>query len=619
MRTTKQRHVFKYWVLEALSVILAIGLIAAIISILAQFNKKTVPEWPLGINLNTLIALLATLSRALILLTVAEIISQAKWSWVSRQPRPMNVLQRFDSASRGLLGSTSLLFTAPGSILSLAGSLVVIVSLAMGPFAQQAIKSIDCMQYVSDANASVPIAHYTAWKDKTYRMAVADWLVTVDMQGALVTALVNPGGNDSSVAATCQTGNCTFHPDSTNISYSTIGLCSLSIDTTELVSRVSIGNHTTDHPQFNYTLPNGLNLRTWPRDVLQNKFMDDGPNNWNLTWASPAFSEDFRNLAPLSLYNFTILEFTKASCDNFTYCGHNVAATRENLGAWDYISVTSILYPCMKNYHAGVEKGTFQENLISTVPARENWLENNESQPFTVNYNYTALKTPCVINGREYGIQNTFSDVPRFPGRRFTTIAVDDVHYSAPEECLYKMHAVYYRALWSFLNQTLLAGNCQYHQNTMDVQDVYCPFSWWLEPFYHGGNATFNTISNTIENVATGATNKLRTIGSSNFDPYHHEVALGTVSQTTVCMVFDWKWLLLPIILVVITAVLLALIVIQNYREPQQPGLEVLPAPIYVLRYTRRVVIRGRGQAGVGPDRARQAGGKCARQVVWWG
>ncbi|KAH8774442.1 hypothetical protein F5883DRAFT_712026 [Diaporthe sp. PMI_573] len=375
----------------------------------------------------------------------------------------------------------------------------------MGPLAQQAIKSIDCMQYVSDANASVPIAHYTTWKDKTYRMAVADWLVTVDMQGALVTALVNPGGNDSS---------------------------------------------------FNYTLPNGLNLRTWPRDVLQNKFMDAGPNNWNLTWASPAFSEDFRNLAPLSLYNFTILEFTKASCDNFTYCGHNVAATRENLGAWDYISATSILYPCMKNYHARVEKGTFQENLISTVPARENWLESNESQPFTVNYNYTALKTPCVINGREYGIQNNFSDVPRFPGRSFTTIAVDDVHYSAPEE----------------------SGNCQYHQNTMDVQDVYCPFSWWLEPFYHGGNATFNTISNVIENVATGATNKLRTIGSSNFDPYHHEVALGTVSQTTVCMVFDWKWLLLPIILVVITASSLLPFMFYGIRGGSSSEDEVRPA-----------------------------------------
>lgn len=582
----RDRHpVFKNWILELCSVVLAMGLIAAIISILAHFNGQTVPDWPLSINLNTLIALLATLSRALILLAVAEIIGQTKWSWFSRQPRPMNALQRFDSASRGLLGSMSLLFTAPGSIFSLAGSLVVIVSLAMGPFAQQAIKSIDCEQYVPDANASIPVAHHVAWGDEFYRLGAGIWLVTVDMQGALVNALVNPGGNDSSVAPTCQTGNCTFQPDSTNVTYSSIGLCSLSIDTTSFVSRVRINSNDTGSPQYNYTLPNGLNIYIDLIHLQQTQFMNVGVYYDNLTWATSAFSDDFRDLASLSIYNFTVLEFTKATCTNSTSCPHNVKPTLERLGVWDYVSVTSILYPCMRNYHAKVEKGTFQETVVSTVPARENWLEINLTEVSSPNVNYTALKTPCVIDNKEYSVQNNFSDVPRSPGRTFTPVAVDGVNYTAPEECLYKMYNIYGMAITRFLEQTLLAGSCYLHDD-MWIETLYCPDSWWLEPFYHGGNATFDTVSTAVGNIATGATNKLRVIGSSNYEAGRHELASGAVMRTTVCTVFDWHWLLLPIILVAFTAVLLLFMVIQNSRDPDQPVWKssLLPFIFYGVR-----------------------------------
>lgn len=582
----KERHaVFKNWILEVCSVVLAIGLIAAIISILAHFNGQTVPDWPLTINLNTLIALLATLSRALILLVVAEIIGQTKWSWFSRQPRPMNALQRFDSASRGLLGSMSLLFTAPGSIFSLAGSLVVIVSLAMGPFAQQAIKSIDCEQYVPDANASIPIAHHVAGEDEFYRLGAGIWLVTVDMQGALVNALVNPGGNDSTVAPTCQTGNCTFSSDSTNITYSSIGLCSLSIDTTTFVSKVRANTNDTISPQFNYTLPNGLNINIDLTNAQQTQFMHVGRSSDNMTWATSAWSDEFRDLAPLSIYNLTVLEFTKASCANSTSCPHNVKPTLARLGVWDYISVTSILYPCMRNYHAKVEKGTFQETVVSTVPARENWPELHLANVSWANINYTALKTPCVIDDKEYSIQNNFSDVPRSPGRIFTPVAVDGVEYTAPDECLYKMWYIYGMAINRFLEQTLLAGSCYLHDD-MWIGTLYCPDNWWLEPFYYGGNATFDTLSAAVGNIATGATNKLRVIGSSNYEPGTHELASGAVMRTTVCTVFDWRWLLLPIILVAVTAILLVLMVIQSSRNPEQPVWKssLLPFIFYGVR-----------------------------------
>lgn len=103
------------------------------------------------------------------------------------------------------------------------------------------------------------------------------------------------------------------------------------------------------------------------------------------------------------------------------------------------------------------------------------------------------------------------------------------------------------------------------------LDTVSCPNSWWLETLYYGGNATFDTVSAAIENVATGATKKLRVVTSSNYDSDQHDSALGTVWKTTVCTVFDWQWLLLPVVLAAITAVLLFLILMKHSREPEQP------------------------------------------------
>lgn len=56
--------------------------------------------------------------------------------------------------------------------------------------------------------------------------------------------------------------------------------------------------------------------------------------------------------------------------------------------------------------------------------------------------------------------------------------------------------------------------------------------------------------------------------------------------RTMVRTVFDWQWLLLPIILVAVTAALLILMVIQNSRNPEQPVWKssLLPFIFYGVR-----------------------------------
>ncbi|KAM5350815.1 hypothetical protein ACJ41O_007320 [Fusarium nematophilum] len=94
------------WSLELLLLFLACGLFTAICLILDKYNGQELPNWDdMGITLNTLVATLATIFRAMIAFIIFEILAQLKWNWVSDRFRPMQDIQRFDDASRGVYGS----------------------------------------------------------------------------------------------------------------------------------------------------------------------------------------------------------------------------------------------------------------------------------------------------------------------------------------------------------------------------------------------------------------------------------------------------------------------------------------------------------------------------------
>lgn len=303
-RPVQQRarhHVFRFWTWELLSLFVALGLMAATIAILAHFEGQKVPEWPFSINLNTLIALLSTILRAAMLVAVAEVLGQLKYGHFSR-PRPLKHLHDFDRASRSVNGSVKLLFVAPKNILAVVAAIVTILSLAIGPFTQQAIRSVTCPQLVTDANASIPIAHFVPGPALYYRIGAGEWEVDTDMKGAMVQGLTNPTGNDSAIVASCPTGNCTFPASSENITHSSIGMCSACMDTTQFVTA------NTSNTVTNYTLPNNLWLSPFPGEAYLNVKID-----YNLTWASSAFPDGFGELASDALTNFTILTFTQSS------------------------------------------------------------------------------------------------------------------------------------------------------------------------------------------------------------------------------------------------------------------------------------------------------------------
>ncbi len=353
--THSPRPVIRFWKWEILSLLFAAGLIAAIFAILAHFDGQQVPQWPLQINLTTLVSLLATIFKAATISVVAEAISQAKWFWFGR-PRRLMDLQRFDRASRGVIGSLQLFgrVSAVGPIAGI-GALITIVSLAIGPFTQQSIKTVSCQYPTPGINASIPVANYLL--GDFYRIGAGRWELDVDTKGAMINALTNPLGNDSALVPNCPTGNCTF-PAVDGITHSTIGLCSRCFDSTAgLGPPVGVNN--------NYSLPIGL----WIDSDFQVPTTLYIGSDRNFSWVASHIPSDMLEIFPSSFFNFTSLAWTNASCSDspgLQNCPNGVSVGTFGSGMRP-LAVSCSLYACLKNFNGYVSNGKFQETQVSTV------------------------------------------------------------------------------------------------------------------------------------------------------------------------------------------------------------------------------------------------------------
>lgn len=102
------------WLLEIISLIASVLSIATIIGVLFHFNGRALPDWPDGISLNTLIALLAAIANASLAAPLSSGLSQMKWIHFKQERRPLTDMELFDDASRGVYGAMKLLIFARG-------------------------------------------------------------------------------------------------------------------------------------------------------------------------------------------------------------------------------------------------------------------------------------------------------------------------------------------------------------------------------------------------------------------------------------------------------------------------------------------------------------------------
>jgi hypothetical protein len=306
--------------------------------------------------------------------------------------------------------------------LALLAALVVLLSLAIGPFTQQAIKNVSCEKPVlvhvagasdfSPSSAQIPIARQVLSTAAT-RYGAGLFSIDSDVKGAIINGLADPSGNLSAVSAVCNSGNCTFSE------YSSSGMCRSCSDVTSLVSEITLSVDSSDSSMIasNLTLPNGLSI---------GNSTSEGPIIWlnissdrSLAWAKISDPAMLAGL-PASIYNFTLLQITDANCtikvnettsdENTTRyiydCpqhGKNFTSGWKNYG---FQATACTLFPCIKNYRASVTNGVLDEHVVSETP-----LLPDLNQKPAVFYDQVGFNTPCVIDGQQYDLSNV-SKVP---------------------------------------------------------------------------------------------------------------------------------------------------------------------------------------------------------------
>ncbi|KAI8283419.1 hypothetical protein K4K60_002715 [Colletotrichum sp. SAR11_57] len=192
------------------------------------------------------------------------------------------------------------------------------------------------------------------------------------------------------------------------------------------------------------------------------------------------------------------------------------------------------------------------------VEARSNLNDKDKSPDgsmATTYGNFTGLQIPCFVEGVEYDLNN-ISQVPHVD---MTSFNINGSDYQVPETCLYKVGGT-------------SAGGVP-----------ICQTQWWLAPLYHNLTATFDSVSDSFEQLAAAITTQFRITGTSNETfslTGYKEAVIGSVLGTTVCTRFDWQWVLLPITLVFATAILLTVAVAQSWIDPAIPVWKTSILPI---------------------------------------
>lgn len=553
------------------SLLISIGLLVAMIIILGQASNRPEQDWDLPITLSALVNTLSTVYRALLAYVAVEVINQEKWIWLwstSSQLRPLRHIQYFEAGSRGLLGALKLMpLVAKSSPTSFLALVVVVLSLAVGPFAQQSINTV--YRPTESGTASLPVSYWLAGSPKDFYFRTLDggdlieWSLKTSVRSALFSALANPSSNDSVIPVDCPTRNCEFprwglqgDSESEYVTHASVGMCTRCHDVSSLVSTPK-GNLSSVY----YSLPNGMQLMA-PDSYAWLSFKSKG----DLSWAESVIPVDMAAQVRWSFTNTTVLTMGPAADQDKT-----VASMKPSVP----VAVTCSLYPCLRTYSASIRDGRLLEKELHSTPlypdvgdyngsdVNSQLLDQTLVQPQS-RITLAAIQSPCRIENTIFATENMSSATGAAPVRildpknspSYPTIL-------APNDCTFRMNSSAYLLLREVYSKEFLEGNCSW--NSRQGFEVGCRESWWLAEFWESKTASVQSVKDRFSAIADAATNQFRLgVGrQANSTEKVYGVALEDIGYT----VFRWQWFLLPTLLLVIDAFLLGWMLYRSIRH----------------------------------------------------
>ncbi|KAK4987298.1 hypothetical protein LTR50_004724 [Elasticomyces elasticus] len=187
--------------------------------VLARVNNKPQSEWRNSrITLNGVIALLATITKAALMVPVAEAISQRKWLWFlskgqqgGQKGRDLQDFEAFDNASRGAWGSAVLLLKPRFWHVVSIGAAITVLSLIFSTLTQnvlatetRTVEGAPLNFTTSDIKRSDT---YHGWQEDPSYVGEVSTEANIPTKAAIYNGIFS---NVTDLPVTCPTGNCTW-------------------------------------------------------------------------------------------------------------------------------------------------------------------------------------------------------------------------------------------------------------------------------------------------------------------------------------------------------------------------------------------------------------------------
>ncbi|KAF9880336.1 hypothetical protein CkaCkLH20_02290 [Colletotrichum karsti] len=556
---------------------------AAIVAILLRQDGRPVQDWPFPITLNSTANTLSTICRGILVSIAAEIICQTKWVWYwsdKTASRRMIDLQHFDSGSRGLVGAVKLaklvLWHSPATLLSV---FIIVFSFGMGPFVQQAIKTVGVNQADPHGRASIPVstalssknggAFFFTTQDFSDGVSTAkpfgseDYALDPKVRGVAYAATLGTYKGNAQIVPSCTTGNCSFTgfqsgtPQFTvgkEATHASAGICNICLDVTSLIQSEDDPNGTLH--KTSYKLSNGMGLER--KDAMK---ISDG----DLSWATAVMSPEVLDVSEMALANVTVLSLTSI----------NDTTKKDDQDRLPSIAVSCSIYTCLRSYSGNVLQGELSETVISTNPVYADPEERKEDP-----VEFLKPKGPNLTTMRHI----RKAAAPDYPSIR------------APRQCVYEFDNILANALKIFIHQELFNGECTHGIRILELgggTDFFpeCKGNDWISGFWEAGNATTESIEHRFADFTNTFTNELR-MGLMPADNGVSVLVTGEAYQLVSFTSIEKQWLVFPIFMVVLEVFLLGWIIARGWWRRDDEAVwksNILP----LLYYTERFRFRG--------------------------
>ncbi|KAJ5518091.1 hypothetical protein N7453_000513 [Penicillium expansum] len=373
------------WTWEIGSAGLSVVGIALLIGFLISIHGKPYANWQYTASPNTIISIIAAITKAALLNAVSACLGQLKWRLYDRSSSaPLEYMQTIDEASRGLWGALKVLSrVASGSkmgILTFSGASLTFLAVAVDPFAQQILSFPSRQVQALNETALIQSAcNYTA------DYPGADYIRISDQQ----TRAINSGLSlpDTGLQAQCTVEKCSYP------TFVSLGICSKCEDVTERTTQKCVGivlpnaNRTVIDMNCTYTAPYEYSVTLSLNDISDSAIFDGkilkelGVNLWAIYSRIPSPMADFEK----ERYKIFDIETPIVSFIS-TIQQEMIPYTSQNTTAWPpKPSFTEcVMYWCEKEYAPSNFSATSDPTPVSRAQKLQiviqdedsNWMKN---------------------------------------------------------------------------------------------------------------------------------------------------------------------------------------------------------------------------------------------------